>query len=780
MQNADLIELIGKIMVQIDASHRIINVNSITTEVIGFSKKELIGQDWKDVFSITGFDGDSISNILLNSKSFDGSALTKEGRVRNIAWHKTNIYKETGEVESTICVGEDVTKHENYLFTLHKIASLLLDESETVPYREFVKLVGQAANADHTYIFLNSLNEDGSVSAKKVSEWGKNKFIDNLERLPGLKNLNVLDFAKELTDTLKSGEAINLPTTLFPNWEQSFFKQFDIRAILLIPIIVDDEFFGFVGFDNRENDREWTNSELEFLKASVKNLEQRIKRTHALSSLKASESKFRKLSGLTLEGIIIHDKGIIKDVNLAFLDLIQYSIEEIIGFDIINLCVLPEYHKVILENLKERSPAPYEVMARKKDGSIFPAEIEARSIAYDNEIIRVVAIRDITQRKRVEEELIRQKNKAEESNQLKTQFLKNMSHEIRTPLNGIVGFTQVLNDPSVSEDQRKYFTNIIQSSSDQLVRIIDDIMEISKLETNQVKVKREEVDLNAVLLELFSVFEFKAKEKNLVLHLSKGLNDQHSVIFTDKLKLQKALNNLVENAVKFTHFGRIEIGYKVDKDLQIWVDDTGIGVPEGNREVIFDRFSQVERNGPHMYGGLGLGLSIAKENTQLLGGEVFLENKTEPGSRFIIELPFEPVKRDSLNKKISKPEDPQYKVLIAEDEEVNFIFLEYLLQNMDKSIEITHVRNGKEAVEAYEDSNDYDIVLMDLKMPIMNGMDATKEILKDYKDAKIVAITAYSSQEDRKMAMGVGFIDFLTKPIQVENFTVLCKRFLFR
>ena len=777
-KGADLIDLLGKMVVQVDNHNVITAVNSVTSKVIGFSSKELIGQNWLDVFSIKDFDGDSISNVYENSSSFDGSTLTKEGLIRNIAWHKTNIYNEVDELTGSICLGEDVTKHENYLFTLHKIASLLLEGDDIVPYKKFVKLVGEAANADHTYIFINGKKEDGSIGATKVSEWGKHKYIDNSIELPGLKNLEVYEFAKKYTDTLKAGEAINLRVSSFPEWEQTFFKQFGICAILLIPIIIDQSFFGFVGFDNRVNDREWTNSELEFLKASVKNLEQRIIRSQALSLLKSSESRFRKLSALTIEGIIIHEKGIIREVNLASLKLVQYSYEEIIGCNIIDKLILPEFHEIVLENLKIRNPSPYEVLIRKKDGTIFPVEVEARSLEYEDDVLRVVAIRDITERRKTQEELVRQKNKAEESNRLKTQFLNNMSHEIRTPLNGIVGFSQFLNDPSVSVDQRKYFTNIIQSSSNQLVRVIDDIIEISKLETKQVKTNRDQVNLNSILLEIFSIFEFKAKEKNLSLYLKKSLLDDQSNIYTDRLKLQKVLNNLVENAIKFTHYGHVEVGYKIEKSLKVWVSDTGIGIPEKKQSIVFERFSQIENKDDNVYGGLGLGLSIAKENAQLIGGALYLESEEGKGSKFIIELPFSPLNKALVGLNINREGMTSYKVLVAEDEEVNYIFIEYLLQNMNEDIHITHVRNGKEVIEVFEENNEYDLVLMDLKMPIVNGIEATKAIKQIKPNVNVIAITAYTSAEDKAMAKEAGCIDFLTKPIQVNDFKKICARFL--
>jgi len=406
----------------------------------------------------------------------------------------------------------------------------------------------------------------------------------------------------------------------------------------------------------------------------------------------------------------------------------------------------------------------------------------ARSLMYEGEEVRVVAVRDISERKEAEQELIRQKNIAEESNKLKTQFLNNLSHEIRTPLNGIVGFTQFLTDPTISEENLKNFVSIIQNSSHQLVRIIDDIIEISKLETKQVKPLITEVNLNSLLLEMFSIFELKAVEKGVGLHLSRGLSDTKSEIFTDKTKLLKILNNLVENALKFTHVGTVEIGYKLeDGALNIWIKDTGIGIEPGKQNLIFDRFSQASKNTSKDYGGLGLGLSIAKENVELLGGHLSVESEPNEGSLFRFSIPYDPVFKETQSlENTTETSDTKidFTVLLAEDEEVNFIFLEFLLLNMKSNIEIIHARNGLEAIAFFENGGSCDLVFMDLKMPELDGISATKAIVSKYSDVPIIAITAYSSAEDRKMAMEAGCVDFITKPITVEGFKEKCAQYL--
>jgi PAS domain S-box-containing protein len=367
-------------------------------------------------------------------------------------------------------------------------------------------------------------------------------------------------------------------------------------------------------------------------------------------------------------------------------------------------------------------------------------------------------------------ELTKARDNAEESDRLKTEFLNNMSHEIRTPMNSILGFSEFLNDPHLENKKRKSFVKIIQNSGNQLLRVIDDIIEISKLETKQVKLKEEKVNLNDLLLELFSVFDPKAKESQISLHLERGLSDTKSIILLDSLKLHKVLNNLLENALKFTNEGKINFGYKLENNkLEFFVSDTGIGIPKGKNKIIFKRFSQADKELSKKVGGLGLGLSIAKENVMLLGGDINVESKMMRGSTFRFNIPFNPFISDIKIDNNKLDDEKEFTFLIVEDEEINFMFIEILLLDKIKiNCRIIHAINGKEAVEICENNTTIDLVLMDLKMPIMNGFEATRLIKKFRPSLPIIAQTAYTSEEDRKKAKEAGCNDFISKPIKKE------------
>ncbi len=375
------------------------------------------------------------------------------------------------------------------------------------------------------------------------------------------------------------------------------------------------------------------------------------------------------------------------------------------------------------------------------------------------------------------DELAKAKKKAEESDSLKTEFINNMSHEIRTPMNAILGFSHLLNKKFSEDSQQKKFIEIIINSGKQLLRIIDDILEISKLGANQVEVKVTKVCLNNIIFDLFTIFELKSKDNNTPLQLKNKISDKASTIYSDAAKLNKILSNLLENAIKFTKTGYIVIGCKLieiedNKYIQIFVQDTGIGIDSANQKIIFKRFSQEDRSLARKAGGLGLGLSIAKENIELLGGEISLESEKGKGTIFYVQLPYKPVfsaneiKFASINSNINKIDVNSNTILIVDDEKINIIILQSLLYEIDKNFNILHVENGKEAVDICNKIPEIKLVLMDLKMPIMNGFEATKLIKMSRPNLPIIAQTAFSSQEDKSKAKSAGCDDLITKPIK--------------
>ncbi|MGV8945858.1 MAG: PAS domain S-box protein [Lutibacter sp.] len=407
-----------------------------------------------------------------------------------------------------------------------------------------------------------------------------------------------------------------------------------------------------------------------------------------------------------------------------------------------------------------------------RNGNVIKAIIKSSIIEGSNKAI--ISIIDITKLKNYEEKLIEAKEKAEESGRLKTKFIQNMSHEIRTPMNGILGFTDLLDNPMLTEEKRKRFIEVIKNSTNQLLHVIDDIMEISVLETKQIKAVENPVCLNDLLRELFIIFNIKANKNKTSLILTNGLSDLKSTILIDKNKLNKVMNNLLENALKFTDKGIVEFGYQLkNKQLEIFVKDTGIGIKQEAHELIFDRFSQAEKDMSKIAGGLGLGLSIAKENAELLGGKIAVKSILGEGAAFFVTLPYKPV---DLVFEIGKEKEKatknkrKYTILVVEDEDINFMVLEILLLDKIKlPCNIIHAKDGIEAVELCKNNQDIEFVLMDIKMPKMDGHEATRLIKQIRPNLPIIAQTAYSTSEEREKAFLAGCDDFISKPISKES-----------
>jgi PAS domain S-box-containing protein len=384
---------------------------------------------------------------------------------------------------------------------------------------------------------------------------------------------------------------------------------------------------------------------------------------------------------------------------------------------------------------------------------------------------------DITRIKKTENELKGAKEKAEESDRLKTAFLQNMSHEIRTPMNAIVGFSALLDQPDLTVEKRKNFTKIIHDATNQLLSIITDILSISSIETNQETTNIEKVSINEIILNLLSIFKPQAFNQNISLYSKKELTDKQSVVYTDKTKLTQILTNLITNALKFTHEGFIEFGYNLKGDiLEFYVKDSGIGIKENMQGRIFERFLQANENINKKYGGTGLGLAISKAYTELLGGSIRVESELEKGSVFYFTIPYKSVYEydgihtDQFNK------EPVKTILVAEDEEFNFLFLEELLNS--PGTKIIHAKDGIEAIGFCQSNPEIDLVLMDIKMPGMDGHEAAIQIKRMRPDLPVIAQSAYALEHEREKYFGKCFDDYITKPIEADKLRLVVTKYL--
>jgi signal transduction histidine kinase len=379
---------------------------------------------------------------------------------------------------------------------------------------------------------------------------------------------------------------------------------------------------------------------------------------------------------------------------------------------------------------------------------------------------------NIAQNKKLKKAML----KAEEGDRLKSSFLANLSHEIRTPMNAILGFSKLLKSNNVTKSEKEEYLDIINNSGENLVTIIDDLIEMSKIDANQIQPNFSTLNLESCLHDLFNTINITIpKSKNIKFFITNSKYPLQEEITTDVTKLKQILVNLINNAIKFTEEGQVTFGYEIDwyKSLILFkVSDTGLGIDAESAKYIFDRFKRLDSKLSVKAGGLGLGLSICKAYIEMLGGDIKLVSVPEKGSEFSFYIPLnlsKPEKADAVIAipKIIRNADEKITILVAEDNNINFLLFQKLIQL--ENFEIIRAVNGQEAVTICENNPNINLVLMDIKMPVMDGFEAQKLISISRPDLPIVAQTAFSSLEDQQNILASGFAGYVTKPIDKEK-----------
>ena len=372
-------------------------------------------------------------------------------------------------------------------------------------------------------------------------------------------------------------------------------------------------------------------------------------------------------------------------------------------------------------------------------------------------------------------ELMEAKIKAEESDRLKSAFLTNMSHEIRTPMNAIMGFSTLL--PAATDEEKKNYSEIILKSSGHLLRLLDDVILLSRLQSEKLPVNISEFKPAAMLNEVYQMFDHPLLSKGIEIRIDSPGELSQVIIWSDEDKLRQVLSNLVANAVKYTFEGHIDIGFRVNQEfIEFFVKDTGIGIPRHEQEKIFNSFYRGRQVVTDAIRGNGLGLNIAKELVELMGGTISVQSKVHKGSRFSFSVPVllanaeaNEISQEDLNKPLSN-----LKILIAEDETISFQYLEIMLRNLVKNTD--RATNGSTAVKMAA-RKQYDMVLMDVNMPVMDGLEATRILKSKYPRLKVIAISALTLPEDQALAFRAGCDDFISKPVDKEELLKLMRKY---
>lgn len=496
-------------------------------------------------------------------------------------------------------------------------------------------------------------------------------------------------------------------------------------------------------------------------------------------SLIESESRFRRYLMNAPDGIfVVDDNGIYIETNAAAERITGYSRQELLGTGILDI-ILPEDLNLAEEHFRtvvNIGEAFSEIHFIRKDGVVRQWSVKAVKLS---DTIFVGFVSDITEQKQAEQELKKAKEKAEESDRLKTAFLANMSHEIRTPMNGILGFAELLKEPDNSGEEQLEYIRVIEKSGRRMLNIINDIVDISKIESGQMEVSQIETNINSQIEFIFDFFQPETDSKRLLFTVKSWLPEHLAIITTDPEKVYAILTNLVKNAIKFTHKGSIEIGVsKKQNKLRFFVKDTGIGIPKERQKAIFERFIQADIADKNAYQGAGLGLAISKAYVEMLGGEIWVESTTdlnigEIGSTFHFTIPDHATEKsgffhtnDENNEDNQEPFN-HLKILLVDDDSTSIFLLARLIKHQSREILIAN--DGMEAIEACRNNPDIDLVLMDIKMPGIDGFEATRRIRQFNTNVVIIAQTAYALMGDRQKVIDAGCNDYLTKPIRKQD-----------
>lgn len=375
----------------------------------------------------------------------------------------------------------------------------------------------------------------------------------------------------------------------------------------------------------------------------------------------------------------------------------------------------------------------------------------------------------------IQNELIVAKQKAEESDKLKSAFLANMSHEIRTPMNGILGFSELLKEKNLSEQEKEKYIAIIHKGSHQLLDIINDLIDISKIEAGQVQVNVTDFLLSDLLKDIEIFFRPIAEKKGLQLNLDNKVAERHSWVSLDQVKIRQVLVNLIGNAIKFTDEGGIEFGCRFDGlQFRFHVSDTGIGIDSSHFSSIFDRFRQVEIVPSGKFGGTGLGLAITRSYVEMMGGSIHVKSEPGKGSRFIFTIPYAPAEKNPGTplQEESPMENPDYgwfgkKILMVEDIEDNAVLIQQLLKST--GLEIIRAETGNDALLKLSAYSDFSMILMDMKLPDLDGYEVTRRLREMNIRIPVIAITAYAMSGDRERCLQAGCNDYLPKPLKKKD-----------
>jgi hypothetical protein len=747
----------------------ILEVNNAAVRQTGYSREELLSMNIIRDLYIAGSGGISVSDWEEKLRNGEIVTTVENKRRKNGSEYWTEVI-----VTYIVFKGEAASLSINHDITERVKGEERLKNSER-KYRNLIENIEEgimSVDLNERVIFSNPI-------AAKIFGLTEKELLGK----------SIMDFTNHKEFKKITEETLIRSTGVSSKYELIIKRKDGAKAIIAVtssPLYDENkEHIGSFGILQDITERKLTELKLKNLNAELatQNEEYELLNNElhvAKEKVEKSEKKFRELYEKSGDAVFIIENGKFIDCNEAAVELFKYDNR----LSLLNMRpedLSPEIQangqssdekanemiKTCIKNGTHR----FEWNHMNSNKVIFPVEVLLTNFSSEdgNSMIHAVC-RDVTENKIAEQELVKAKENAEESDRLKSAFLANMSHEIRTPMNGILGFASLLKLPDLTVEQLKKYIEIIEKSGERMLNIINDLIDISKIEAGQIETLISECNVNEQVNDLHTFFKPEANSKGLEISFSEKLPDSKVIIKTDKEKLYAILTNLIKNAIKYTHEGSIDLGYRLKNEmLEFFVQDTGIGIPDNRQKAVFERFVQADIEDEKVYEGAGLGLAITKAYVEMLGGELWLKSDLNIGTEFYFTLPYVVEQKNVVatnEQKInvnSEKELRKLKILIAEDEDFADTYLTIILRGM--SSEVLHAKSGIEAVELCENNNDIDLVLMDIKMPNMDGYEATVEIRKFNKKVIIIAQTAYALAGDREKALNIGCDDYISKPI---------------
>lgn len=671
------------------------------------------------------------------------------------------------------------------------IGDFVLDDALQKSFMDLGKFIG----AERIYLYR--------IHHKAKIAHVTHKWLNPDSDIPGIITSFTLDDFQWLIGQLKRKELVlvenldDLPDKA-ANERNTLHKQ-KVRSFIVFPLKIKEKLEGLIGLDCIENELQISGEQIEILKIALDIIGFSVERKLSESTLHKTEklyqSIFENAGAATLT--IRSDTGI-SMVNSEFERLTGYSrkgvegkvrLTDILGED--DRSKFRRYNHLLLSN-PGALPENYEFKFITRKGETRTAQMTG-SAPLDTKTC-VISFIDITAFKETEEQLIRARDKAEESDKLKSAFLANVSHEIRTPLNAITGFSSLLSNPNLHLDKKGKYIKQIMDGSNELVGLIDNVLDISRIESRTLHPSISEFLLDAKLeeiLDFYNDYKLQHAKEDIAIRLKLPTDIRKLVIKTDRRRLLQILSNLIENAIKFTSSGSVEFGYSLldevpngsgQKKILFFVKDSGIGIAKKDREKVFERFVKIVDKDQKLFRGAGLGLSLARDLVELLGGEIWVESELGKGSTFFFTLPYEsPVdtgKGTKSEDSVTRTDWSKRTILVAEDTESNYKYIEEILS--ETGINFIRATNGLEAIEIFRSNkNKIDLVLMDILMPEYDGFEAAREILKSRKDIPIIAQTAFTFEGELSDGLYAGcFNDYILKPFQIKEIQDMLNKYL--